>query len=73
MCKYCDSINDSRFQTFHELYKNIGTDTNALYIVASLQTGGISGANIRIESASENKVNRGTFSVNFCPMCGEKI
>ena len=74
-CKYCNPHNNHLryIQDCTTLYKNIGKDKNAPYIKAELLTGGCSKQIIRIESAIGNKVNRGAFDVEFCPMCGRKL
>jgi DUF1009 family protein len=73
-CKYCQTdYPNSSFQTTHKLYEIIGKGKMPDYITVTLQSYGNEPANIRVQSASGDKVNRGTFEINFCPMCGASL
>ncbi|KAK9680613.1 hypothetical protein QE152_g38971 [Popillia japonica] len=74
-CKYCNSHGKQSevIQDSATLYAHYGEGKNAPYIEARLLTGGNKEAAIMMESASKTEVNRGTFKINYCPICGRKF
>ena len=74
-CECCKEWGDrhSILQSVHTLYKAGAANKGDPYLVIELHSGGEKEPYISCESASENKVNRGSINIKFCPMCGELL
>ena len=74
MCKYCEAYKEnSIFWNTHRLYENIKGESYLYIDLNTLQNNKDRKAKLRVESCVDNKVNRGTIDINYCPMCGRKL
>jgi Pyruvate/2-oxoacid:ferredoxin oxidoreductase delta subunit len=73
-CEHCwNYIEDKTIQMNHTIFKMVGEGKRPPYLVIDMSTGGNKSAYMRVESASENRINRKCIDINYCPFCGRKL